>query len=92
MTDQHRSGFDDFWARSKGKTKELTPGELGDMGALDLGIKAMEVDHSIYGATAYAVDTPAGWIVYSGDIRLHGAYGEKTRRFMSEAKDFPQPL
>jgi len=86
LTERHTNGFGDFWARSKGKTKDLEPGELGDMGSLDLEIKAMEVDHSIYGATAYAVDTEAGWIVYSGDIRLHGAYGEKTRKFMSDAK------
>ena len=73
-------------SRSKGKTKDLEPGELGGMDSLGLEIKAMEVDHSIYGATAYAVETEAGWIVYSGDIRLHGAYGDKTRRFMSAAK------
>jgi ribonuclease J len=86
LTERHGNGFDDFWARSKGKTKGLEPGELGDLGSLDLEIKTMEVDHSIYGATAYAVETPAGWVVYSGDIRLHGSYGEKTRKFMSDAK------
>ena len=86
LTEQHTNGFGDFWARSKGKTKELEPGELGDMGSLGLEIKAMEVDHSVYGATAYAVETEAGWIVYSGDIRLHGAFGDKTRRFMELAK------
>ena len=86
LTDQHTSGFDDFWTRSKGKTKELEPGQLDGMDSLGLEIKAMEVDHSIYGAAAYAVETEAGWIIYSGDIRLHGAYGDKTRRFMSQAK------
>jgi ribonuclease J len=86
LTERHGSGFNDFWTRSKGKTKGLEPGELGDVGSLDLEFKAMEVDHSIYGATAYAVDTPAGWVVYSGDIRLHGSNGEKTRKFMSDAK------
>jgi ribonuclease J len=86
LTERHKSGFEDFWTNSKGKTKGLEPGELGNMTSLELEIKAMEVDHSIYGATAYAVETPAGWVVYSGDIRLHGAYGEKTRRFMSDAK------
>jgi ribonuclease J len=86
LTEDHTRCFEDFWNRSKGKTKELEPGYLGSMTSLDLDIKAMAVDHSIYGATAYAVDTPAGWVVYSGDLRLHGAYGEMTRRFMSEAK------
>ena len=86
LTEPNQKGFADFWARSKGKTKELEPGGLGGMGSLGLEMKAMEVDHSIYGATAYAVETEAGWVVYSGDIRLHGAYGEKTRKFMADAK------
>lgn len=86
LTEPHTSGLDEFWVRSKGKTKELEPGELGGIDSLGLEIKAMEVDHSIYGATAYAVETEAGWIVYSGDIRLHGAYGDKTREFISAAK------
>jgi ribonuclease J len=86
LTEGHNSGFEDFWGKSKGKSKELEPGELGKMSSLDLEMKAMEVDHSIYGATAYAVETEAGWIVYSGDIRLHGAFGDKTRRFMTAAK------
>jgi ribonuclease J len=86
LTGGHTNGLGDFWARSKGKTKGLEPGELGAMASIDLEIKAMEVDHSIYGATAYAVETPAGWIVYSGDIRLHGVCGDKTRKFMADAK------
>jgi ribonuclease J len=32
------------------------------------------------------VETEAGWVVYSGDIRLHGAYGDKTRKFIADAK------
>jgi len=86
LTGRSTGGFGDFWNRSKGKRKELEPGALGNMDSLGLEIRAMEVDHSIYGATAFAVETEAGWIVYSGDIRLHGTNGDKTRKFMSEAK------
>jgi len=43
------------------------------------------VDHSIYGATAWAVETDAGWVVYSGDLRTHGGSGMMTRRFAVEA-------
>jgi ribonuclease J len=86
LTQTNQGGLTDFWSRSKGKTKELQPGHLGDMGSLGLEMKAMEVDHSIYGATAYAVETEVGWVVYSGDIRLHGTYGDKTRKFMADAK------
>ena len=38
------------------------------------------VDHSIYGAAAFAVETSAGWVAYTGDLRLHGKRGEQTRQ------------
>lgn len=40
------------------------------------------VDHSILGATAYAVETSAGWVVYTGDLRLHGGWGHLTQEFI----------
>jgi len=48
-------------------------------------IKAWPVDHSIPGAMAYAIETSAGWIVYTGDLRLHGTKGHLTRTFFKEA-------
>ncbi len=48
-------------------------------------MRGFPVDHSVYGATAWAVETSAGWVVYSGDVRLHGGYGDYTRRFAEEA-------
>lgn len=50
-----------------------------------LNIRSFPVDHSVYGATAWAVETAAGWVVYSGDVRLHGTYGDYTRQFAEEA-------
>jgi len=50
-----------------------------------LNVKSFPVDHSVYGATAWAVETSAGWVVYSGDLRLHGKFGHLTRRFAEEA-------
>lgn len=50
-----------------------------------LVVRSFPVDHSVYGATAWAVETDAGWIVYSGDVRLHGGFGDYTRRFAEEA-------
>ena len=41
-----------------------------------LGLRALRhypVDHSILGASAIAVETPEGWVGYTGDIRFHGA-------------------
>ncbi len=51
----------------------------------NLRIKYFPVDHSIYGAAAFAVETSQGWVVYTGDLRLHGKTGYKTRQFAAEA-------
>jgi ribonuclease J len=51
----------------------------------NLKVRSFPVDHSIYGATAFAVETSEGWIVYTGDLRLHGKMGYKTREFANEA-------
>lgn len=50
-------------------------------------VKSFPVDHSIYGATAWAVETDAGWVVYAGDLRLHGGYSDYTRAFMEAASE-----
>ena len=50
----------------------------------NLKVRCFPVDHSIYGATAFAVGTSQGWIVYTGDLRLHGKMGYKTREFANE--------
>ncbi len=43
------------------------------------------MDHSIPGACAWAIETSSGWIVYSGDLRLHGKRPGLTRRFIEQA-------
>lgn len=76
----------EFWQSPPGG-RGLTPGGLQEVGggAAPLPFKAFEVDHSIYGATAYAVETEDGWVVYTGDLRMHGVRGDETRRFVREA-------
>ncbi|MFW5935847.1 MAG: MBL fold metallo-hydrolase, partial [Candidatus Hadarchaeota archaeon] len=49
-------------------------------------IRAYEVDHSIYGATGYVLEGDSV-VAYSGDLRLHGKYGYKTRHFVKNARD-----
>ncbi|MBC7329297.1 hypothetical protein H5T88_02955 [bacterium] len=49
------------------------------------------VDHSIPGATAFALLTDSGWIVYTGDLRLHGKKGCMTKKFIEKASSL-QPL
>ncbi|ACX52254.1 RNA-metabolising metallo-beta-lactamase [Ammonifex degensii KC4] len=48
-------------------------------------VRLFPVDHSIPGAGAFAVKTSAGWVVYTGDLRLHGKQAHLTRQFMQEA-------
>jgi len=48
-------------------------------------IRAFPVDHSIPGAVAYAIETDAGWVIYTGDLRLHGELQEATLKFVEEA-------
>jgi ribonuclease J len=43
------------------------------------------VDHSIPGACAWGIETSSGWVIYSGDLRLHGKRGKLTEAFMKEA-------
>ncbi|MHB1611853.1 MAG: MBL fold metallo-hydrolase [Sulfobacillus sp.] len=39
------------------------------------------VDHDVVGASGYAVETEDGVVAFTGDIRLHGRYPERSRNF-----------
>jgi ribonuclease J len=45
-------------------------------------VEAFPVDHSVPGAAAFAVETPEGLLVYTGDLRRHGRWGAKTEAFL----------
>ena len=68
--------------------RALEPGGVqplqGEIGGY--GVRAFPVDHSLPGALAYALETDAGWVVYTGDLRLHGEFREATLRFVEEAR------
>lgn len=51
----------------------------------DLAVCFWPVDHSVPGAGAFGIKTSAGWVVYTGDLRLHGKWGHLTRQFINEA-------
>ncbi|MDZ4247633.1 MAG: exonuclease, partial [Dehalococcoidia bacterium] len=75
----------EFWEDIPGKRGldccPLKPaGKIGN-----LPVRQFPVDHSIYGASAYAVETEAGWICYSGDLRFHGGAADYTRTFAEKA-------
>jgi len=74
-----------FWQESPGG-RALAASELlsaGDVAGIP--VKSWPLDHSLYGATAWAVQTDAGWVIYSGDLRTHGWAGDLTWRFAEEA-------
>ena len=85
LTDSCSAEFRQFWAETPDsrELEALNCEPVGDCASLPL--KSFPVDHSVYGATAWAVETSEGWVVYSGDVRTHGAYGDYTRRFAEEA-------
>ena len=73
----------DFWERSPAKTKGLQAAVILDapQEAAGLPVRHFPVDHSVYGACAWGVETSAGWVVYTGDIR----FGAGSRAGDSEA-------
>jgi ribonuclease J len=68
--------------------KKIVRGEICTLDEVELGfeVRAFPVDHSVYGALAYVVEGDIS-IAYTGDFRLHGQNGEKTRKFIREAKN-----
>ncbi len=68
--------------------KKYEPGSCLPLDTVPLPfrVSACEVDHSIYGAVGYLLhgDTT---IAYTGDFRLHGKQGDRTRDFVHRAKE-----
>jgi ribonuclease J len=73
-----------FWER-RPKQKELVSCPVKDHGGCSFNLRCFPLDHSIPGACAWGIETGSGWIIYSGDLRLHGKRAELTRKFIEEA-------
>jgi ribonuclease J len=52
-----------------------------------LRLRSFPVDHSLYGAIAVAIETDAGWVAYTGDLRFHGSGGARTQAFAEALAD-----
>jgi ribonuclease J len=77
----------EFWQRISA-SRALVPCnqyKVEEIGGLP--IKAFPVDHSVFGATAFAVKTSQGWVVYTGDLRLHGKLGGLTMAFAETVRE-----
>lgn len=70
------------------RAKKVIPNEVKTLNEEELGfeVKAFNVDHSIYGATAYIIEGDIS-LAYTGDFRLHGKNCDETRKFIKEAKN-----
>jgi ribonuclease J len=73
-----------FWEKT-GRQKEINCLPLKNHSDCALKIRCFPVDHSIPGAAAWGIETTSGWVIYSGDLRLHGKRGNLTRQFIQEA-------
>ncbi len=52
-----------------------------------LEIEPIHVDHSVPGAYGFIIHTSKGPVVYTGDMRMHGAHSEMTMDFMKRAEE-----
>ncbi len=77
-----------FWNQSPAIKKHLEPTPFGSstnrVGSLPL--RYFPVDHSIFGAIAFAVETSLGWVAYTGDLRLHGRAARETENFIEKLR------
>ena len=89
----HEEGAWEFWQRIPAGRRQpclATSAHSADrIGAL--AVRHFPVDHSIFGACAYAVETSEGWVAYTGDLRLHGSGQDDTRRWMEQMREL-RPL
>ncbi len=78
----------DLMSDTQKSKKGFEPGDLVciDDNPLPFEIQSFEVDHSIYGSTAYILSKDIT-VAYTGDFRLHGKRGDKSKNFIQHAKD-----
>ena len=73
-----------FWGRAT-RRKKLASQPLDDINKCSFNLRCFPVDHSIPGACAWGIETSSGWVVYSGDLRLHGRQGKLTESMIKQA-------
>jgi ribonuclease J len=86
-TKDYSDSFKEFLSTSVKRGREIEEGKLCTLNeySSNFKIKPYDVDHSLYGATAYILecDTP---IAYTGDFRMHGKKAAKSKKFIEDAK------
>jgi len=79
-----REEAEKFWEKTT-RRKKLESQLLDDIGRCIFNLRCFPVDHSISGACSWGIETSSGWVIYSGDLRLHGRHGELTESMIREA-------
>ncbi|URZ88391.1 MBL fold metallo-hydrolase [Floricoccus penangensis] len=64
---------------------KVEQGEIVTVG--EITVEMMPVDHDAYGATGFLIRTPDKFLVYTGDLRLHGYDAQDTIDFCNNAQD-----
>jgi ribonuclease J len=73
-----------FWEKTT-RRKKLESQLLDDIDRCSFSLRCFPVDHSIPGACSWGIETSSGWVIYSGDLRLHGRHGKLTESMIKEA-------
>ena len=75
---------EDFWEKAT-RQKKLVSQPLDDIVHCSFNLRCFPVDHSIPGACSWGIETSSGWVIYSGDLRLHGRHGKLTESMIKQA-------
>jgi ribonuclease J len=75
-----------FWGEAT-RQKKLDSQPIDDISKCNFNLRCFPVDHSIPGACSWGIETSSGWVIYSGDLRLHGKRGKSTEVFMKAAAE-----
>ena len=75
---------ENFWGKAT-RQKKLAAQPLEDINKCGFNLRCFPVDHSIPGACSWGIETSSGWVIYSGDLRLHGKQGKLTESLIREA-------
>ncbi|MFW6102095.1 MAG: MBL fold metallo-hydrolase [Chloroflexota bacterium] len=75
---------ENFWGKAP-RQKKFDSRPLSDISKCRFNLRCFPVDHSIPGACSWGIETSSGWVIYSGDLRLHGRHGKLTESMIKEA-------
>jgi len=73
-----------FWVWRPQKQDQPAPEAGTHDGPPPLNLRWWPLDHSLFGAAGFVVETGAGLIAYTGDLRFHGQNRDLSHRFVEQ--------